>query len=341
MDRRDFITRGACVAGGLAIAGLAGCRAPGEGTAGAPPPVADAPPTPDDPPAEAAPDARVGNNRVFTEPPGDNYAVIAADKAPAELVTAAVAAFGGADAIINRGDRVIIKPNLAWARGPDIGATTHPEMLKAVIKMARDAAAGEVLVVEHSCDSAKVAFAMSGGQDACDAMGVRLISLDNPAMYEEKPIKLGVNIKTDQIARDILECDVYINLPCLKHHGATNATITLKNQMGANYDRGRYHRYGDQPGGMNLHQNIADLATALRPTLNIVDAVRVLTSHGPKGPGALEHLNTVIVSHDMVAADAIGADMMGYTVDDVAHIRLAGDAGVGAYDLAGLKVARV
>lgn len=341
MDRRDFITRGACVAGGLAFAGLAGCRRAGEGTAGAPPPVAGAPPTPDTAPSAPAPDAKVGNNRILTEPPGANYAVIAADKAPSELVTAAVAAFGGVDAIINRGDRVVIKPNLAWSRGPDIGATTHPEVLRAVIKMAQDAGAGEVLVVEHSCDSSKVSFAMSGGQEVCEAMGVRLISLDNPAMYEEKPIKLGVNIKTDEIARDILECDVYINLPCLKHHGATNATIALKNQMGAHRDRGRYHRHGDQPGGMNLHQNIADLATALRPTLSIVDAVRILTSHGPKGPGALTQANAVIVSHDMVAADALGADMMGYTVDDVAHIRLAGDAGVGTYDLRGLTVARV
>lgn len=347
MDRRDFLKKGAWVAGALGATGLIGCKR-GEGTAGAPPPVAGAPPPQPTAPSIAAPSAadvasaKLGKNRVFEKPPGDVHAAVASEKEPAELVKAAIEAFGGPDAVFRKGDSVVIKPNLAWGRGPDIGANTNPEVLKAVIQMARDAGAGEVLVVEHSCDKSAISFEMSGGQEVCDEAGVGLVSLDNEAMYEEHPIAMGVNIKTDQLARDILDCDVYVNLPCLKHHEATNATLAMKNQMGANWDRQRYHREGSQQkGASNLHQNITDLATALRPTINIIDATRALTSNGPKGPGGLEETRTIIVSHDIVTADTLGAQMLGFTVNDVAHIRLAAEAGLGRCDVERLKIARV
>ncbi len=344
MDRRDFLKTGVCVAGALGAAGVIGCRSGAEGTAGTPPPVAGTPPA-----AGAASfgtagalAGRVGKNRVFERPPTDVHMAVAANREPAELVKAAVQAYGGPDAIFRRGDTVVIKPNLAWSREPETGANTSPAVLRAVIQLARDAGAGEILVVEHSCDSSQITFDLSGGKQACEAMGVSLISLDNPSLFEEQTIARGVTIKSDQLARDILECDVYINLPCLKHHGATDVSLAMKNQMGTNLDRQRYHRDGGQQAqSLNLHQNIADLATALRPTLVIVDATRALTTNGPKGPGAVKETRTIIVTHDMVAADALGAQMLGFRAENVPHIRLAGQAGVGSQDLTKLKIARV
>jgi uncharacterized protein (DUF362 family) len=348
MNRRDFLVKGACGAGLAAATGLLGCQPRDAGTAGAPlPAVAGKPAGPaatgaQPASASAAAAGRVGKNRVFDKPPTAVYAAVATNKAPAELVSAAVESFGGTGALIKKGDVVVIKPNLAWGREPEIGATTNPEVLKAVIKLAKDGGAKEVLVVEHSCDKSDISFAMSGAGDVCDAMGVKLISLDNQSMYEEHPIPQGVNIKSDKLPRDILECDVYINLPCLKHHGATNMTLCMKNQMGAIWDPQRYHREKSETAkSPNLHQNIADLATVLRPTINIVDAVRALTTNGPKGPGVTKELNTVIVTHDMVTADMLGAQLLGYTEADVAHIKLAADMGVGSLDVKALNITRV
>lgn len=349
MNRRDFLRGGAWVAGALASAGLMGCRGSREGTAGAPSAVADGSPPASRTPSATTPGpdsgvsaARVGNNRVFESPPAGVQAAIAANQPPADMVKAAMQVYGGVDAVFRKGDVVVIKPNLAWARDPASGANTSPEVLKAVIQLAQGAGAAQVLVVEHTCDSSQVSFDLSGGKAVCEALGVKLISLDSESLYEEKPIPGGVNIKSDAIARDILECDVYINLPCLKHHGATNVSLALKNQMGANFDRGRYHREGQGQGpNGNLHQNIADLATALRPTLVILDATRALTDNGPKGPGNVKPTHTIVVSHDMVLADALGAQMLDYSVDQVPHIRLAGDAGVGTYDISAAKIKRV
>lgn len=349
MDRKGFLRKSVSVAAVAGVGGMLGCKSGAEGVAGTPvagaplpaPPKAKAAPPAGDAPAGAG-EGRVGKNRIFDRPPGGVHAAVAKDKEPAELVKAAMEAYGGVEAVIRKGDRVVIKPNLAWARQPEVGATTHPAVLKAVIEMAKSAGAAEVVVVEHSCDRSAIAFEMSGGKEVCDAAGVRLISLDSESMYEEHPVTGGLTITSEKLPRDILGCDVYINLPTLKHHSGTTMTAALKNQMGAVWDPGRYHQArSERSKGPNLHQNIADLATALRPTLVILDAVRVLTNNGPKGPGNLKDSRTVIVTHDMVCADALGAQLMGLSLDRVPHIKLAADAGVGEMDVDALKIAMV
>jgi uncharacterized protein (DUF362 family) len=349
MDRKDFLRKGACAAAIAGVGGVLGCKSGTEGVGGTP--VAGAPlPAPQEakpaPPADGAPGGtgagRVGKNRLLDKPPAGFHAAVATNKEPAELVKAAMEAYGGVGAVIKKGDRVVIKPNLAWARQPEAGATTHPAVLKAVIEMATEAGAGEVVVVEHSCDRSAIAFEMSGAKEVCEAAGVKLVSLDSESMYEEHPVTGGLTITSEKLPRDIMGCDVYINLPTLKHHSGTTMTAALKNQMGAVWNPGRYHQARSEAAkGPNLHQNIADLATALRPTLVIVDAIRTLTNNGPKGPGNLKDTRTVIVTHDMVCADALGAGLMGLSLDQVPHIKLAADAGVGRMDVDALKIARV
>ncbi|NSW54524.1 MAG: DUF362 domain-containing protein [Armatimonadetes bacterium] len=341
MDRRMFITSGTLAAGAMGAVAVAGCGRSQGARAGAAVPATD-------PPTESAvhaatPDrpARAGKHRVLEAPPADVHAAIATKGEPAERVKAAVDAFGGIEAIINPGDRVVIKPNLAWGRTPDVGANTTPAILAAVIKLVMDAGARKVTVVEHSCDKSTITFEMSGAQRVCDELGVALIGLDNPAMYVECEVG-GANISRDLLAREILESDVYINLPCLKHHGATIVSLSLKNQMGANWDRQSYHSKGAGAGGSeNLHRNIADLAGVLRPTLVVIDATVALKSNGPKGPGDLEETGAVIVSHDMVAADALGTEMLGFKPADVPHLAMAQELGVGRMDIESLPIVRV
>ena len=159
-------------------------------------------------------------------------------------------------------------------------------------------------------------------------------------LYEECQLG-GKYIKTDAIAKQILECDVYINLPCLKHHGATEVSVGIKNQLGVSWDRQQHHRAGRDSAPDNLHQNIADLAAVVRPTLVVIDATWALKTNGPKGPGEVEETNTIIVSHDIVTADALGAQLLRHEPLDIAHIRMAKDAGLGSADLPELEIARV
>lgn len=333
MNRREFLHK--CVSSAaavVALGGLAGCSRDSQPGSLSPPepPVTDTSPTTT---------VKVGNNRWD---PGivDVDLAVARDMAPAALVRAALDSYGGIEAWVQPGDVVVIKPNLAWARQPAQAATTRPEVLAAVISLCQEAGPGEILVVEHTINTAAVAFDMSEAKAVCKQAGVPLISLENDRLYREVELAKGTNISRDLVARDILDCDVYINLPIAKVHNSTFVTLALKNQMGAVWDRGRYHTAGRLSApGRNLHENITTLGVSLRPTLNIIDATRVLLSNGPQGPGLTKELNTIIVSADIVAADAYTAKLMGKDPSEVPHIVMAEEMGLGSADLESLQVA--
>ncbi len=341
MKRREFISKCSELGIGLAgLAALAGCnRSQPSGVIPRQVPST----TSDKAQTEGQPlpdiDLKIGNNR-WQAGPEDIDIAVAENMKPEELVQAAVDKYGGISSWVHPGDIVAIKPNLAWARQPAQAATTSPAVLAAVIKLCKQANPGRVIIIEHSCDTSSVTFDMSGAKQVCQELSVPLISLSHENMYQQVALPAGRNIPTDQIATDILECDVYINLPIVKSHSATGATIALKNQMGVVWDRGAYHRAGAGTAqGLNLHQNIAGLAASLRPTLNIVDATRVLLTGGPKGPGKVEERNTVLVSADMVAVDAYAAQLLQQQPEDIPYIGLAAQAGVGKSDLSAIKVA--
>ncbi|MEN6544598.1 MAG: DUF362 domain-containing protein [Armatimonadia bacterium] len=305
MDRRDFLKSLALA--GLGTTLLAGCRSDGPGSGS----------------AAAQAGGKVGNNRLVPGPVNGVHIAVARNKAPAELVAAALAAFGGMSAFVKPGDRVVIKPNIAWSRTPEQAACTSPEVLTAVIKACQEAQAAEVLVADHTCDTSSITFDLSGLAAACKDADVPLVDWGNEQQYREVELARGQNLKTDRVPLDLLDCDAYINLPTLKHHAATAVTLALKNQMGCVWDRGRYHSTQGAAGGNNLHRNIADLATALRPTLNILDATRALKTNGPKGPGLVEELNAVCISPDIVALDAYGARLLGHDPASIPHIKMA------------------
>ena len=92
-----------------------------------------------------------------------------------------------------------------------------------------------------------------------------------------------------------------IDVPIAKHHSLARLTLGGKNLLGTVADPNQIHQ--------NLGQRIADLISLIRPTLTVVDAFRILMDHGPTG-GSLDDVKqaqTVIASHDIVAADAYGS----------------------------------
>ena len=93
----------------------------------------------------------------------------------------------------------------------------------------------------------------------------------------------------------------------------------------------------------NLGQRVADLVSLVQPTLTIVDAVRILVAHGPTG-GNLDDVrltNTVIASHDIVAADAYAATLFGLAGADIPATAAGAEMGLGRIDLDGVRVEEI
>ncbi len=219
------------------------------------------------------------------------------------MVRAAVDAIGGMSHFVKRGDRVLIKPNVAFERVAALGATTNPEVLIALIGLAREAGAAEVRVVDNPIEAAEACFERSGIRSAAIHAGAR-VYLPTPADFEEL-ITPGATLieRWSFFHRPFVGVDKVIGVAPVKDHNLCAASMTTKNWYGLlGGRRNQFHQ--------DIHTIITDLARMLRPTFVVLDGTRVLWRSGPTG-GSLADVRpgkTVVASTDSLAADAFGWD---------------------------------
>ena len=180
----------------------------------------------------------------------------------------------------------------------------------------------------------ETAYHTSGIYDAVIEAGGEMEVMSN-LKYAAYDIPKGRDITSWPIYRDVMEADVLINVPIAKHHGSSRLTLGCKNLMGIVDRANQFHR--------NLHQRIVDLNTVVRPALTVVDAVRILTAHGPGGGNLadVKETNLVIASHDIITADSYAATLFGLTADDIDFVRLGAEMGLGEKDWSKVKVEEV
>ncbi|MFP3928707.1 MAG: DUF362 domain-containing protein, partial [Desulfobacteraceae bacterium] len=82
---------------------------------------------------------------------------------------------GGMGRFVARGDVVVVKPNLSWARSPEMAATTNPEVLQAVVELAYDAGAVKVRIADHTINDARRCFSVTGAGRVAEATGAELV----------------------------------------------------------------------------------------------------------------------------------------------------------------------
>jgi uncharacterized protein (DUF362 family) len=257
--------------------------------------------------------------------------VVAAGGSIEQLAKAAVSALGGMSSFVARGDVVVLKPNIGWDRVPQQAANTNPDLVKTVVELCFDAGAKKVVVTDVSCNDPRRCFRRSGIAAAAENAGAAVLL---PEDRKFRDFKLGGELLSVwPIYTPIIEADKVINLPIVKHHNLSRATMGMKNW------------YGILGGRRNqLHQNIdvgiADLATFLRPTLTILDAYRVLVANGPQG-GNLDDvklMKTVVAGTDPVAIDAYGATLLGLKAEQIPYIMIGHQRGLGNKNYSDFRV---
>jgi uncharacterized protein (DUF362 family) len=255
-------------------------------------------------------------------------------KSPAEITRAAIDAFGGMGKFVSRGDVVVVKPNMAWDRLPEQAANTNPEVVAAIVKLCFEAGAKKVKVFDRSVNDPRRCYRQSGIADAAAALGAEVSHIDE-RRFSDIPIK-GQVLKSWPLYRDIIEADKIINVPVAKHHGLAKLTMAMKNWMGVmGGERGRIHQ--------RIGESLSDVALVIKPTLTLLDAIRILTANGPQG-GKLQdvkRLDTVVAGTDQVAIDSYGATLFGMKGSDLSYVKAGAAAGIGTMDLSRLKIKKL
>ncbi len=261
---------------------------------------------------------------------------VASKRRPSELVRAAVEALGGIGKFVHKGASVVIKPNIGWARKPEQAATTNPEIVAEIVQLCKRAGARDIRVIDHAVDRPDaLVLQMTEIKTAAERAGARASLASSPALYERVALPKGRALKSVDVIRDLRHADVFINVPIAKVHNTTVLTLGMKNLLGAVWDRGAFHR------SASLDQAIADCAAEVRPHLVILDAVRILLTNGPKGPGRTADKGMVVAGTDPLAVDAYGATLFGRRPEQIDHLKRAYAAGVGEIDLKRIKVKHV
>lgn len=247
-----------------------------------------------------------------------------------------IQSLGGMKAFIKKGQTVVVKPNIGWDVVPERAANTNPILIKRIIQHCFEAGAKDVYVFDHTCDNGKRCYSNSGIESAVKDAGGKVVSGESEGYYQKVTVKNGKKLTDAKVHELILESDVFINVPILKHHSGADLTISMKNLMGIVWDRGYWHRN-------DLHQCIADFTTYRKPDLNIIDAYFVMKRNGPRGVSKEDvlTLKSQIISTDIVAADAAAAKIFNVDPSKINHIRIANEIKIGNMNLDQLNINRI
>jgi uncharacterized protein (DUF362 family) len=202
------------------------------------------------------------------------------------------------------------------------------------VELCQEAGAKKVRIADHTINDARRCFALSGAGAVAKKTGADLIFPRSSLMRE---MKLGgYRLDVWPVFVPIVEADKVINLPVAKHHSLSTLTLGMKNWIGA-VGGSRWSLHQD------IHQSIVDLARFFKPTVTLIDAIRVMVDNGPSGgrPSDVAVKDTLVLSDDPVAADARAAGIFGIRPEDIGFIRIGKKQGLGTYDLKELDQRKV
>lgn len=246
-------------------------------------------------------------------------------------VKQAVFLLGGIERFVRPGEKVLLKPNLLTDAPPEKGVDTHPEIVRAVIRLLRPVTrhivCGDSPSVWGEKKDINRVYEVSGIKKVCEEEGVELVYFTKSRIVKGYPLTPWA-----------FSCDRLINIPKFKTHGYTILTACLKNLFGLVVGMHKMKLHFDHPGVLDLSRVIVDIYEARRPDLNIIDAVVAMEGDGPGSAGTLKNMRLIAAGSDGVCLDMVLAHLMNLDDLDIPTNREAVSRGLGPGCLADIDV---
>ena len=242
-----------------------------------------------------------------------------------QTIRAAIGALGGMQRFIQKGDIVMIKPNVAFDRPPALCATTHPDALRAVAKLVLEAGASKVIVADNPINSPAGCFLKSGLLAVADELNLDLL-------YPEAESFSPLQLDGGEILRNwtffhepFKKATKVIGVAPCKDHNLCHASMTTKNWYGLlGGRRNQFHQY--------IHSIVSDFALMMKPTLVVLDGMSVLMRNGPTGGrlSDVKPMGAIVAGTDMIAVDSYGySHLLERDIAELTYIHKAHNRGLG------------
>lgn len=237
-------------------------------------------------------------------------------------VEKAIELLGGIEKFVKKGDKVLIKPNLLSPKSPDKAVTTHPEVVRAVIKLVKkvgaipfvgDSPGGNVVgsfQTKRSLATIEKYWKETGMKKICEEEDAELVSFETGGVEVFK-LENRKYISEIHLAKVIFSYDVIINIPKLKTHGMVLFSGAIKNLYGCvpGLIKSQYHKLAIHPN--NFSQVLVDIYSLIRPEISIIDGIYGMDGNGPSA-GRIKKFGVIIAGENAVAVDSVASKIMGF-----------------------------
>ena len=249
-----------------------------------------------------------------------------------EKIRMAVGLIGGISAFVKPKAKVLVKPNLLMAKEPEYGITTHPEVVRAVVKLLKEIGCSVFVgdgpsVWGNQIENIDEVYERTGMSRVCREEGVELVKFDKRRWRGKFPLSTWLD-----------ECDYLVSIPKFKTHEFTLITGAIKNNFGlvsGTYKTELHKKYFERE---NFAKTVVDVYQEVKPTLTVIDGILAMEGDGPASGGKLRNLNLLLAGNDCVSLDTIIALIMGIEPQDVATTKEAAKRGLGRADIDSINV---
>ncbi len=229
-------------------------------------------------------------------------------------VKEAVELLGEVSRFVAEDDLILLKPNLLAGRPPEAAVTTHPSVVRAAIRLVREAGATPIVGDSPGIGNARKIAGKCGILEVCESLGVPFVDLKTLTIAENPD---GHTFKRLEVAKEAVEVDGIINLPKLKTHAQMVVTLGVKNLFGC--VPGKLKPQWHLSAGVQSSHfagMLLDLYGFLKPRLTIMDGIVGMEGNGP-GSGDPRKIGLVLASADAVAMDTVIAGIVGVKTADI------------------------
>ncbi|MFH0917980.1 MAG: DUF362 domain-containing protein [Candidatus Omnitrophota bacterium] len=239
---------------------------------------------------------------------------------------------GGITNFIHPNSTVLVKPNLLMSKSPESGITTHPEVVRGVIRILKEINCKIVVgdgpsVLFQYIENVDEVYQITGIKEVCRQEDVRLVNFDKRRMRDKFPLTAMLD-----------ECDYLISLPKFKTHELTLITGAIKNLFGlvAGTYKTELHKNYFAPA--DFAKILVDIYQEAKPHLTIIDGVLAMEGDGPATSGLTRQLGLLLAGSDCVALDTVMAKIMGITQQEVLTTKEAALRNLGQASLSRIKI---
>ncbi|MEW6556498.1 MAG: DUF362 domain-containing protein [Elusimicrobiota bacterium] len=247
---------------------------------------------------------------------------------------------GGTEKFFTKGQKVLIKPNILSAKAPEKSVTTHPEIVRAIIRIVRRV--GAIPSVGESPGGV-----IGGAERFWEKSGIKKICIEENCemLYFERTGTVRVQSKNPknkilkylEIAKPCFEYDCIISVPKFKTHNLVFLTGAIKNLYGCipGLRKSMYHKFAPHPD--EFSEILVDILAIVKPKLSIMDAVVGMEGEGPAA-GSPRNIGLIMASDDAVAIDTVMCQIADFDITKVYYLNSAAALKLGTNKIEEIKI---